>query len=191
MVRDMRTTLQTALCIVIRMGAVLMAVGLLEQAPSVFLYPSQGGPYFACALWLTGASLVLAFMLWLSPNVLARWAVGRSSHQSLEIPIGADPIQRIAFSIVGAWLFIAGMTGLIARVVMMLVIFHRSAYGCSRRILSSRDWYWLVEHPATTVVGGCLVLTSAGLVGLLHGVRGYPGRAEKESVDDTGFAQDG
>ena len=187
----MKTTLHTVLCIVIRMGAVLMAVGLLEQAPSIFLYPSQGGQYSAGALWLSGAGLVLAFMLWLSPNLLARWAVGRSSHESLEIPIGADQIQRIAFSIVGTWLFIAGVTGLVARVVMMLVVYHRSAYGDSTRVLASSDWYWLVEHLATAVVGGCLVLGSRGLVGLLHRVRGYPYRAEQEVANDADFAQDG
>lgn len=185
----MKTTLHTVLCVAIRLGAVLMAVGIVEQAPNIFLYP-EGGQYSAGALWLSGAGLLLAFMLWLWPNMLARWAVSRSSHEFLESPISADQVQRIAFSIGGIWLFIGGMTGCLARVVMMLIVFRRSAYGDSTRVLSSTDWYWLIDHLATAIAGAGLALGARGLVGLLHRLRGYPHSVMPETGDDASIAQD-
>jgi hypothetical protein len=183
----MKTNIHSVLCVAIRLGALLTAVGIVEHAPTIFMYPSGEG-FSRGALWLSGAGLALAFMLWLLPNVLARWAVGRGSHELLEFPISADQIQRIAFSVVGVWLFIAGLAGVLARGVMLLVIAHRSAYGDPSRILSSSDWYWLVEHFATAVAGACLAVGSAGLVRLFHRVRGYPYRADKD--DDVSQTQD-
>lgn len=186
----MKTTLHTVLCVAIRLGAVLMAVGIVEQIPYIFLYSAPGDRYSAGDLWLSGAGLLLAFMLWLWPNMLARWAVTRSSHESLESPISADQMQRIAFSVVGIWLFIGGMTACLARVVMMLIVFRRSAYGDSTQVLSAADWYWLIDHLATAIAGACLALGSRGLVGLLHRLRGYPHSAVPEAGDDAGIAQD-
>ena len=71
----MKTTLHTVLCVAIRLGAVLMAVGIVEQIPYIFLYSAPGDRYSAGDLWLSGAGLLLAFMLWLWPNMLARWTV--------------------------------------------------------------------------------------------------------------------
>ena len=185
----MKTTIYSVLCVAIRLGAILMAVGIIEQAPLIFVYPSEPG-FSAGAVWFACAGLVLAFLLWLSPQVLARWAVVRSSHEVLDIPVSSDQIQRIAFSIVGVWLFIDGLTGVIARVVMMLVVARRSAYGELSRVLSSGDWYWLVLHVATAVAGAALALGSAGLVRLFHHLRGYPYRAEQELDDNASHTQD-
>lgn len=185
----MKTTIYSVLCVAIRSGAILMAVGIVEHAPTIFIYPSQPG-FSAGAVWFAGVGLVLAFILWLSPSVLARWAVARGAHELLEIPVSADQLQRIAFSIVGAWLFVAGLTGLIARGAMMLVISHRSSYGDSTRVLSSGDWYWLVEHLSTAIAGGSLAVGSAGLVRLFARIRGYPYRAEQEAADDVSNTQD-
>jgi hypothetical protein len=185
----MKTTIYSVLCVGIRLGAVLMAVDIVEQAPVIFVYPSQPG-FSAGAVWFACAGLTLAFLLWLSPQVLARWAVGRSSHEVLEMAVSADQIQSIAFSIVGIWLFIGGLTGVVARVVMMLVVARRSAYGDSTRVLSSGDWYWLVLHVATAVAGASLAVGAAGLVRLFHRVRGYPYAAERELVDNVSHTRD-
>lgn len=171
----MKTTVYSVLCVAVRLGAILMAVGIVEKAPLIFVYPTQPG-FSAGALWFACAGLVLAFLLWLAPHVLARWAVARGSHEVLDIAVSADQLQRIAFSIVGIWLFIDGLTGVISRVVMMLVVARRSAYGDMTRVLSSNDWYWLVLHVATAVAGASLALGAAGLVQLFHRLRGYPCR---------------
>jgi hypothetical protein len=187
----MKTTLHTVLCVAIRLGAVLMAVGIIEQAPSIFLYPSQGGQVAVGALLIAGAGLLAAFALWLWPNVLAWWAISRSQQEILESPISADQLQRVAFSVIGVWLFISGLSGCIARLTMMLIVFRRSAYGESIMILSTSDWFWLVEHLATTFAGAWLALGSRGLVGLLHRVRGYSQFADVETDADTNIAKDG
>lgn len=185
----MKTTIYSILCVAIRLGAIVMAVGIVEQAPMIFVYPNQ--PDFSSgAVWFACAGLALAFLLWLSPQVLARWAVGRGSHEVLDVAVSADQIQRIAFSIVGVWLFIGGLTGVIARIVMMLVIARRWDYGDTTRILSSGDWYWLVMHVTTLVAGASLALGSAGLVGMIHRMRGYPHRAEPELADNASHTQD-
>jgi hypothetical protein len=187
----MKTTLHTVLCMAIRLGAVLMLVGIVEQAPSIFLYPSQGGEFSAGALWLSGAGVLLAFTLWLWPNTLAWWATSRSQHEVLESPINADQIQHVAFSVIGMWLFISGVTGCLARVVMMLVVFRHSAYGDSTRILAPGDWYWLVEHLTTAAAGAWLALGSRGLVRLLGRLRGYPYSTIAKSDPDITTTHDG
>ena len=186
----MKTTLHAVLCIAVRLGAVLMAVGIVEQVPTLFLY-AHGDIHFAAgALWLSGAGLLLAFMLWLWPNMLAWWAVSRVSYEFFESPLTADQIQRIVFSVLGIWLLINGIAGSLARVVVMLIITHQSAYEDSSRILSSNDGYWLMIHLATAAAGVCLALGARGLVSLLHRLRGYPHRAVVEDGDDATVAQD-
>jgi len=70
------------LCISIRLGAVLMAVGLFERLP-VLLWQSPEGRFALDAVELALFGLVVAGALWLWPGVLARWAVGRSGHEVL------------------------------------------------------------------------------------------------------------
>jgi hypothetical protein len=186
----MKTTLHTVLCIVIRVSAVLMLVGIVEQVPTIFMYASQGR-YSVGALWLAGAGVLLAVGLWLWPNVLAWWAISRSQHEMLESPIGADQIQRVAFSIIGVWLFIGGATGLLSRAIMMLIVFRHAAYGDSTRVLTSTDWYWLMDHGATAAAGAGLAVGSRSLVGLLRRLRDYPHVATANADPDTATTQDG
>jgi hypothetical protein len=186
----MKTTLHTVLCVTIRLGAVLMAVGIVQQAPTIFLYPSQGGQVAVGALLLAGAGLLAAFALWLWPNILAWWAISRNQHEVLESTIDAEQFQHIAFSVVGVWLFISGTCGCLARVTMMLIIFRRSAYGDSTMVLSASDWFWLVEHLAITLAGAWLALGSRGLIGLLHRLRGHSQFSHVETDADTVIAEE-
>jgi len=187
----MKTTLHTVLCIAVRMGTVLMAVGIIEQAPTIFLYPSQGGSMQVGAMLTAGAGLLAAFALWLWPNLLTWWAISRSQNQILESPISADQLLRVALSIIGVWLFISGLSGCIARLIIILIVARRSAYGDSMLAVSDTEWYWLLEHLTTLLAGGGLALGSRGLVGLLHRIRGYPQFADAENDADTNIAKDG
>jgi hypothetical protein len=186
----MKTTLYTVLCVAIRLGAVFMAVGLLEQAPTIFVFFSQQNEHFALGtllFWIAG--LLIAFALWLWPNILAWWAIGWNRHEILESPIGADQVQRIAFSVMGAWLLISGVSGCVSQVVRMLIITHDSASSSASVSLSSNEWHWLVQCAATAVGGAALAIGSRGLVGVLHRLRGYPHNAMAETDPDAGTAQ--
>ena len=187
----MKTTLHTVLCIVIRVGAVLLFISMVELLPNILMSWSQTGGSAISALYLTGAVALLAFGLWLWPNILAWWATNRSHNEILESPISADQLHRIAFSIVGVWLFISGVGSLLARAVMMLIIFRSTAYGDSVQVLRPADWYWLVAHGVTTAAGAWLALSSRGLVGLLRRVRDYPHAAIINADPDTTTTQDG
>jgi hypothetical protein len=187
----MKTTLHTVLCVAVRMGAVLMAVGIIEQVPTIFLYPSQGGSIQVGSLLMSGAGLLAAFALWLWPNILAWWAISRSQSEILESPISPDQLQRVALSVVGIWLFISGLSGTIARVAIILVVYRRSAYGESLVTVSNMDWYWLGEHLVTLLAGASLALGAAGLVGLLHRIRGYARIADVQNDPDANIAKDG
>lgn len=187
----MKTTLYTVLCVAIRLGAVLMAVGILEQVPYLFFYPTQDGHFVLGAVLLDGAGLLLAFALWVWPNVLVWWAAGRNQHEILETAISAAQLQHIALSVVGAWMFIGGLSGCVGHGAMILIIKHEAAVGSASGMVPTNEWHWMVQYAATAVVGAALTLGARGLVGLLHRLRGYPHSAVAEADDDTSTAQDG
>lgn len=184
----MKTTLYTVLCVAIRLGAVLMAVNVFERVPDVFIYPGRDGTYSTSALLLQGASLLVALALWLWPNILVWWVIGRNRHEILESPVGSDDIQRIAFSVMGVWLCISGISGLLGHGTLILIIERRLAYGDVAQVPTS-EWHWLVQYAITAVAGAGLALGSRGLVGVLRRLRGYPA-TETQVAHDAGMTQD-
>ena len=183
----MKTTLYTVLCVAIRLGAVFMAVGILETLPQIFFLPGEGGRFATFVLLLEGAGLLLAFALWLWPNILVWWAIGRNRHEILESSISADQLQHIALSVLGAWMFIGGLSACLSRAVMILVVKNDNMLG----MLPTGEWRWLIQYAATAVAGAALTLGSRGLVGLLHRLRGYPQYTSVEANADTSNTQDG
>jgi len=185
----MKTTLYTVLCVAIRLGAVLMAVNVFERVPDVFIYPARDGTYAISALLLEGASVLVALTLWLWPNILVWWAIGRNRHEILESPIGADDIQRIAFSVMGVWLCISGISGLLGHGASILIVLRRSSYGEATQVPTS-EWHWLVQYALVAFAGAVLALGSRGLVGLLRRLRGYPYATDVQRVHDASMTQD-
>lgn len=178
----MKTTLYTVLCIAIRLGAVLMAVGLLESIP-VFLWSTQHDAQFMVpALVVAAVGLVIALVLWLKPGVLAWWAAGRSKGEVFESHIESDQIQYIAFSVLGAWLVVSGLAALLAS-AMQLLWLHHLADTYPGMVPPSNVWNSLIRSLVVTVAGVILMLQSRGLVGLLHRLRGYPTQPSAGSDD--------
>jgi len=70
----MKTTLHTLLCVAIRLGAVLMAVNLFEQLPSLFVLNNETGHLAWISLGMTAAGLVIAFALWVCDRMVGRGA---------------------------------------------------------------------------------------------------------------------
>jgi len=188
----MKTTLYTLLCIAVRLGAVLMAVGILEQMPSLFSYLSgTDGHFVVSAILLDGAGLLVAFALWVWPNILVWWAIGRNQHEILESFISAGQLQHIALSVMGAWMFIGGLSGCLGHGVMILIVKHESASNGLSGMVPTNEWHWLVQYATTAVVGAALALGSRGLVGLLQRLRGYPHYTSAVTDPDASTTQDG
>ena len=108
----MRTSLYAILCIVIRLGAVLLAVELVTGLLSIFVNAKTFAGFEGAALGLYGTFLAFAAALWIYPGVLARLAAGEASRQTFESPVGAEDLQYVALSVLGVWFAIGGISGL-------------------------------------------------------------------------------
>jgi hypothetical protein len=187
----MKTTLHTVVCIAIRLGAVFLAVGLVQQSVAIFLYPDPGGHLAVPASVLVGVGLLVAFALWLRPDILAWWAISGKQREILEISMTAEQVQWISFSVLGMWLFIGAMSNLVVHIVMILVAMRHSAYEGVSPGWPSDDWRLMLKYALTAVFGATLTLGARGLVGLLNRLRGYPSPHLLKIDSDTGIAKDG
>ena len=186
----MKTTLHTVLCVAIRLGAVLMAVGILEQIPSLVFYPTQGGHLVWAALSLYGAGLLVACALWLWPNLLAWWAVARNHQEVLEMTISPGRLQYVAMSVVGVWMFIGGLSGFVGHGAIIVFIKHEAMVGNPSGTVPMTEWHWMAYYGTMLLAGAALALGARGLAGLLHSLRGYPRATTAMTDHDADFAQD-
>lgn len=180
----MRTTLYTVLCMTIRLGAVLMAVGLIEQWPRLFLVRAADGQLTIDAIVMDGLGLVLAFVLWLKPGLLAWWAAGSAHRDVFEAAIGATQLQYIAFSVAGIYKLITGLAGMLAHGLNLLAYRHITDGG----IPVSPPTYettMFVEYVVATVAGCALVLGARGLTGVLQRLR-TAGQPVTAGLDEAG-----
>lgn len=185
----MKTTLFTVLCIAIRLGVVLLAVNILEQLPFWLSQSHQGGAYTLYQLLVGLFGLVMAAVLWVRPGILAWWAIGKGQREVLEIPIGADQIQHIAFSVLGIWMAISGLGGCISHVMIMLFL-HARVADAATGILPPGEWRYVCYYILEAVAGGALAIGSRGLIGLLYRLRGYPVTGRSALGDGTAAARD-
>ncbi|HEY0231555.1 MAG TPA: hypothetical protein VGC55_09905 [Dokdonella sp.] len=117
----MRTSLYSILCIVIRLGAIMLFVDTLTSLPFAFagLQGDASGPGASGILiGISSALVALAALLWVYPGLLARLAVSRSSQQTFESPIEPVQLQTIAFAVLGvafAMYALLDLTGVVLR----------------------------------------------------------------------------
>jgi hypothetical protein len=173
----MRTSLYSILCIGIRLAAVLLAVNALLAIPATYAAINhgewgQGGAGWLAVLW--GVVLLFALGLWVYPGVLARLAAGKASQQIFESPISADELQQIAFSVVGLWILLAGLIGLVELAMRELlfdhVLFSKNT-GLDSDALRERIFSELLMQVIRMVVGSAVLFRAHGIVGLLRTVR--------------------
>lgn len=163
----MRTSLYSILCIVIRLGAVLLAVNAIADAAS--LYTGADLEAFGAA-WVVGslaAVLLVAAALWIWPGILARLAAGRGSAEVFESPLSAQQLQWIALSVLGAYFVVDGVGGL---------VFFVFQQGLAEAVVSREQQMsdWIVDGGYWAIRIGCgitLVFGARGLVGMLRGLR--------------------
>jgi hypothetical protein len=185
----MKTTLYTVLCVAIRLGAVLMAVGVFERLPGIFFY-SGDGHYPLLALFMEAFTLLLAFVLWMRPSLLAWWALGGKRQEILESPIHADQLHYVAFSVLGAWLAISGVAGCFGHGAMILLLLRQASYDGAGETVPVTEWHWMVQYGVMVAAGIVLMSGSRGLIGLLQRLRGYPHYMAAKTSPDAGTTQD-
>ncbi|MBQ4856498.1 hypothetical protein IMW82_17660 [Rhodanobacter sp. B2A1Ga4] len=185
----MKTTLYTVLCVAIRLGAVLMAVGVFERLPGVFFY-SGDWHYPLLALLMETFTLLLAFVLWMRPSLLAWWALGGKQQEILESPIHADQLHYVAFSVLGAWLAISGVAGCFGHGTMILLLLHQASYDGAGETVPVAEWHWMVQYGVMVVAGILLMLGSRGLIALFQRLRGYPHYMVAKTDTDADTPQD-
>lgn len=181
----MRTSLYTILCIVIRAGAVVLAVNTLSELLSVLANLRAGA--LPGDLWVSlasvGATLLIAFLLWTWPGFIARIAAGRSSGQVFESPIDAAQIQYIALSVLGVWFAIEGLASLAHFALEWVVFLDWDKYDTPLPDSAvSMGVYWIIQ----IVLGLLLALNARGFTGLLQRVRDGSLRGGPEPVPDDG-----
>ncbi|WEN14978.1 hypothetical protein PY254_17380 [Rhodanobacter sp. AS-Z3] len=187
----MKTTLHSVLCVAIRLGAVLMVVGNLEQIPGLVFYSSEEGHLVWAALSLHGAGLLLAFALWFWPNLLAWWAVSRSQGEVLELAISPAQLQYVALSVAGVWAFIGGLSGVVGHGAVIVLIKHQASVGDSSAFVPAAEWRAMVYYGTMLLAGAALAFGARGLAGLLQSMRGYPHAKTAVAANNNDFAQDG
>lgn len=165
----MRTSLDSILCIVIRLGAVLLAVSTLGSVLSVVVMIHQGQSPADLA-WIFGAwvaTIAIAFLFWLYPGPLARLCSARSAHQVFDSPIATRDLQWIAFSVLGAYFVAGGIVGFVHYEGNLLIA--DAIFDREKRIedFLRSGLYWLLQ----IVVGVALALGAHELTGMLHRLR--------------------
>jgi hypothetical protein len=166
-----RTSLYSILCIVIRLGAVMLALRILSGAFG-YLGSEQLAEFsireHLLVVGFAALGALIAFLLWLYPGPLARIASGRSAHQVFESPIDAGQIQWIALSVLGmAWLMsgILDLAHLGYQYIWMSEMLGTGEEALHR--LHGQIAYDVLE----TLIGVALTLGARGLAGVLQKVR--------------------
>lgn len=179
----MRTSLYSILCIVIRLGAVIVAVDALAALPTAWeiLHASNATPgYDGLLFGFGGVALALAALLWIYPGVLARLAAGRSTEQVFETPLSFGEVQEIALAVVGACFVMSGIAELAG--VSSRIILDMTANNMSFREIVSHEVFRVAPPIVKIAAGVALAFRARGLVGWLRSMRerGLPPAAEAD-----------
>lgn len=181
----MRTSLYSILCIVVRLGAVMLFVETVTSFPEIWRYvPSEfDSGMRGMLIGFSGAAIALSFLLWLCPGLLARLAAGEASREVFESPVAPKDLQFIAFSVLGVVFAINGLIGLVT------VLFH---IALSARLgdvafpaLAWQNGLDLFVQVFQFSAGIGLTFGARGLAGLLHRLREH-GLPPVRSDEDTG-----
>ncbi|HEU4663620.1 MAG TPA: hypothetical protein VFS55_06290 [Dokdonella sp.] len=165
----MRTSLYSILCIVIRLGAVLLAVSALGSVLATAMMVRDGRSPIDLS-WIAAAfvaSLAIACLLWLYPGPLARLCTARSANQVFESPLAPHDLQWIAFAVLGVYFVVDGIVGFVHYEANLLVA--DALFDREKRIedFVRNGSYWILR----IVFGLALALGARGLSALLRRLR--------------------
>jgi hypothetical protein len=181
----MRTSLYSILCIVIRVGAILLAARIATSFLGVWESVATNRLAAGAAVGVVSfgvGELALAALLWIYPGMLARLAAGKSSHQVFESPIDARELQYIAFALLGIVFVLEGLVDLINTGLQILMM---RGFDASETWMHQYGWPQLLTEIATILLGIALVLGSRGLVECLRRPRGRGLPSAQEAEADS------
>jgi len=189
----MRTSLYSILCIVVRLGALLLFVQTVVSLPGAWealrIWEQQpaaaDGAARGMLIGFSGALIGLSMALWLYPGMLARLASAAASRESFESSIDAKELQYVALSVLGVAFAISALLDLVG------VVF-RIALSAQLGDIGFRTMAWqnggsLVVQVLKLALGLCLAFGAHGLTGLLHRLRerGLPPAWPESPTDET------
>ena len=181
--QGMRTSLYSILCIVIRLGAVMLALGSIERMGYMI---GQGGysSYPAEQQWLAWGffafGMLTSFLLWLYPGPFARLASARSAQQVFESPVSAADMQWIALSVLGMYWIMTGILDLSE--LGYRYVWMSELLGTGEAAM--RSLHGQIAYDALEVITGiALTLGARGLAKLLQKMRyaGSSGMAARKA----------
>ena len=181
----MKTTLFAVLCIVIRLGVLLLAVQVLVALPVLLGMPNR--EFLAMELGFAALTLLLAAVLWVRPGWLARCAMRGGDDLPLEGDFDASGLQRVAFATLGAWFLVEGLAYVVPSVVAAWEV-HASQQQYPGMQVPAGQWNNLIRALVLLVAGAALMLGSQGLTMLLQHLRGRvqtQGVSPDDDVDMT------
>jgi len=169
----MKTSLYTILCIVIRLGVVIIGIQLLIGLPgwlyAVHQNASAIDTYAPLAIW--ALILLIAFVLWLYPGLLARAAANRSANEVFESPISSQEIMYIAFAVLGAYFVLKGLWSAtydgLRLALLTKIAGTLEGFGPER----IKSWISIGSDCVAVALGIALVLRARGLAELVQRLR--------------------
>ncbi len=170
----MKSSIYTVLCMTIRLGALWLGINVLLTFPGAYVAVTNGdlGHHSLMPLLFWSVSIVVvAFLLWLYPGLLARPAAARSSRQVFDSPVSAEQMQHAALVVLGMWFVMTGFIDLASKILPVLFFRQMGIVGDAGTSLTIK----ILLKPVVQIIVGCvLTLGSRGLTGVLHRVRGGP-----------------
>ena len=155
---DARSFAQVALRL---MAVLLIFIGLADLSGLVVVLTDHGVPrapsgdirlYFVSLIF----PMVLGLVLWMISSRLARWIVGKDEGSGSFVPLDVSRFQTVAFVVLGAWLAIKALSGL-------LVIAANSQWEDPR--------YW--ERVTELVLSICLIVGARFLARVVGSIRQF------------------
>lgn len=190
----MRTSLYSILCIVVRLGAVLLFAQTVVSLPGAWEVlrtweQSSGGAGDGVArvmlIGFGGALIALAIALWLYPGLLARLASGSAaSREVFESPIGAKDLQYIALSVLGIVFAVSALLGLVA--VLFRIALSAQLGDVAFTTLAWQNGASLLVQALELTLGVGLTFGARGLTGLLYRLRerGLPPAGSESGAEE-------
>lgn len=184
----MRTSLYSILCIVVRLGAMLLFVRTVASFPDAWaaLQTMEQGSSAGDSgtrgmlIGFSGALIVFSIALWLYPGLVARLVSTTSSRELFESSIDARDLQYIALSVLGVAFAMNALFDLVGVVFRIALSAH---FGDTAfRALVWQNGSAFVVLGLKFALGVGLAFGARGLVGLLRRLRE---RGLPPAVSDT------
>lgn len=178
----MKTSLYSILCIAIRLGAVFIGIKLLIGLPGWFYaIRANANPMDIVApLILCAFLLLIAFLLWLYPGVLARTAAGRSSMQVFESPIPPREMMHIALAVLGTYFVLRGLWAAIYQVLRLTFLARIMGEDAVFGPAKTQCGIDIAADVMVVLLGVALVMGSRGLAEFIQRLRYGNGTWEEQ-----------